>query len=258
MQIVLETIGTTPVRSWTGGQGAPLFYLHGFEQHPGAASFLRRLTEDRAVRAPEHPGFGRSGGFEALVDISDLVLHYRAVIEAAAAQHGSVDLVGHSLGGMFAAEIAAFCPDLVRKLVLVAPYGLWLDEAPLPDPFAITLPELTKAKWSDPEAWTAREPNGFAAGDAPSYDAYRQQNLGAATKYMWPIPDRGLARRLPRVRAQTLIIYGADDRLVPPVYADAFSRLLPNARSVILPRCGHLPMIEAEDAFLAEVRSFLG
>ncbi len=258
MQIVVDTIGTTPVRSWSAGQGTPLFYLHGFEQHPGAASFLRRLAEDRAVRAPEHPGFGRTGGFDELVDLTDLVLHYRAVIEAAAADRGPVDIIGHSLGGMFAAEIAALCPDLVRKLVLVSPYGLWLDDAPMPDPFAITLPELHKAKWADPEAWIKREPNGFTEGDASDYNAYRQQNLGAATKFMWPIPDRGLSRRLPHVRAETLIVHGADDGLVPPVYADAFRRLMPRARRVILPKCGHLPMIEAEDAFLAEVTAFLG
>lgn len=257
MQVVHETVGAHAVRMWTGGQGTSLVYLHGFEQHPGAASFLTRLGETRTVYAPEHPGFGRTGGFEALVDIVDLVLHYRSLIEQAVEASGPVDLVGHSLGGMFAAEFAALCPRLVRKLVLVNPYGLWLDEAPMPDPFAIPPAELQRAKWADPESWSKREPSGFLDGDAPTFEGFRQQNLGAATKFMWPIPDRGLARRLPYIRAETLIVHGAKDGLVPVAYAAAFKALLPHARTVILENCGHLPMIEAEDRFISEVQAFL-
>lgn len=259
MQAVEQTVGATPVRLWTGGEtGAPLFYLHGFEQHPGAAGFLRRLSGERSVYAPEHPGFGKSGGFEELVDITDLVLHYRSVIEPVVAASGPVDLIGHSLGGMFAAEVAAFCPHLVRKLVLVNPYGLWLDDSPMPDPFAIPAAELSRAKWAAPDVWNDREPTSFTAGDAPSYAMYRAQNLGAASKFMWPIPDRGLSRRLRFIRAQTLIVHGSEDGLVPVVYADAFRALIPSARTAIIADAGHLPMVEAEDRFIAIVDEFLG
>jgi pimeloyl-ACP methyl ester carboxylesterase len=258
MQAVEREVAGSNVRLWMQGEGAPLFYLHGFEQHPGAAGFLQKLGERRALYAPEHPGFGGSGGFESLIDISDLVLHYRALIEATAAQAGPVDLIGHSLGGMFAAEIAAFCPDLVNRLVLVNPYGIWLDEAPLPDPFVIPAAELNRAKWANPEDWSGNEPSSFPSGEATSYEGYRQQNLGAATKFMWPIPDRGLARRLRHIRAETLVIHGRQDGLIPVAYAEAFCRSIPDARQVIIERAGHLPMIEAEDIFLSAVEDFLG
>lgn len=121
MKAVREKQGPFDVRLWSGGSGPPLLYLHGFEQHPGAAPFLAKLAESRAVRAPEHPGYGSSSGFEAIEDIFDVTLHYRRLVESW--NLGPVDVVGHSLGGMFAAELAAVAPHLVRRLVLVSPYA---------------------------------------------------------------------------------------------------------------------------------------
>ena len=245
----------TPVRDWIGGEGSPLVYLHGFEQHPGAARFLERMADGRQVLAPEHPGFGGSGGFAGIDGMLDLVLHYRDYIETHAAG-GQLDLVGHSLGGMIAAESAAICPELVRRLVLVDSYGLWLDDHPQPDPFTIRPDAFASAKWADPARWQDSEPNSYD-GEAENYVYYRSQNLGAASKFMWPLPDRGLSRRLGRIRAETLIVHGAEDGFVPPVYAEAFARGIPGADVVIIPEAGHLPMIEAEDRFMTAVLQFL-
>ena len=255
MQVRDSVVRSTPVREWVGGQGRKLVYLHGFEQHPGGAAFLGKLAEGRQVLAPEHPGFGASGGSEHIDGLIDLVLHYRDYLEGCA-QGGQVDLMGHSLGGMFAAEIAAICPDLVGKLVLVDAYGLWLDEHPQPDPFAILPDDFAAAKWADPGNWADKEPNSFD-GEAEHYIYYRSQNLGAASKFMWPLPDRGLSGRLERIRAETLIIHGAHDGFVPLAYAEAFAEGIPNARTVIISDAGHMPMIEAEAAFLDAVSDFL-
>jgi pimeloyl-ACP methyl ester carboxylesterase len=257
IEAVETKIGRHRVRLWQGGTGRPLLYLHGFEQHPGPASFLSQLAATRHVHAPEHPGFGRSTGFEDMPEITDLVLHYRALITPIVASEGPIDLIGHSLGGMFAAELAVFCPHLIRKLVLVDPYGLWLDDMPMPDPFAISPAELRQAKWSDPGLWSDKEPNSFRPGDAQSYASYRAQNIGAATRFMWPIPDRGLIRRLPYIAAETLIVHGEQDGLIPAAYAAAFQRSIPAARVSVIAGAGHLPMIEAEPEFLRIVNLFL-
>ncbi|MBP0437354.1 alpha/beta fold hydrolase [Tianweitania sediminis] len=251
----MEDLGDASYRVFMGGSGSPLVFFHGFEQHPGAASFLKRLAQGRTVLAPEHPGFGQSGGFTDLTDILDLILHYRTWLTPIVAEHGAVDLVGHSLGGMFAAEVAVACPDLVRRLVLVDAYGLWLDDHPMPDPFAIPQKAFDEAKWADP-ARAPRETNSFE-GDAKHYIFYRSQNLGSASKFMWPIPDRGLARRLKHLRVPTLVLHGSDDGLVPPVYAEAWGAAIPGAEVKILRGAGHLPMVETEDAFLEALREFL-
>jgi pimeloyl-ACP methyl ester carboxylesterase len=255
MKAVRETLGDFNVRVWQGGAAErPLLYLHGFEQHPGAAAFLARLGELHSVRAPEHPGYGDSTGFEHVEDIFDVTLHYRRLLERWNA--GPVDVVGHSLGGMFAAELAAIAPQLVRRLVLVGPYGLWLDDAPMPDPFVMSPAALAKAKWHDPEK-AGGEPTAFDAAEGETIATFRAQNLSTATKFLWPIPDRGLKRRLQYVAAPTLVVRGASDGLFPAPYLDAWTAAIERARGLTVEGAGHLPMVEAEDAFVSAVEAFL-
>jgi pimeloyl-ACP methyl ester carboxylesterase len=255
MKAVREISGGFDVRLWSGGSaGTPVLYLHGFEQHPGAAPFLQRLAERHPVRAPEHPGYGSSSGFEHIDDIFDVTLHYRRLIESW--NLGPVDVIGHSLGGMFAAELAAVAPHLVRRLVLVSPYGLWLDETPMPDPFVMTPDKLARAKWSDP-ARAKDEPSAFDAADGDTAATFRALNLAAATKFLWPIPDRGLRRRLQYVTAPTLVLRGEADGLFPAAYLDAWTSAVAGAKSLTVPGAGNLPMVEAEDAFITSVEGFL-
>jgi pimeloyl-ACP methyl ester carboxylesterase len=255
MKAVRERLGAFDVRVWQGGSvDRPLLYLHGHEQHPGAAPFLARLGETHAVRAPEHPGYGDSTGFEHVEDIFDVTLHYRRLLERWDA--GPVDVVGHGLGGMFAAELAALAPQWVRRLVLVSPYGLWLDDPPVPDVFTMTPPVLAKAKWHAPDKAGA-EPSAFDPAGGETMATFRAQNLATATKFLWPIPDRGLARRLQYVAAPTLIVRGASDGLFPAPYLNAWTGAIAGARAVTLPDAGHLPMVEAENAFIAAVEGFL-
>ena len=217
MKISRRTIGHFDVRVWSGGAGSQVLYLHGFEQHPGQAPFLEKLAETHEVMAPEHPGYGSSTGFERLHDLQDLVLYYRTLVERWG--KGPIDVIGHSLGGMFAAELALMAPHLVRRLVLVSPYGLWMDEQPL---------ELNTI------------------------------NLTTAAKFMWPIPDKGLSRRLLYLTAPTLVIHGLSDGLVPASYDAAWARALPHAKTARIAGAGHLPMVEAQGAFTTLVNDFLG
>jgi pimeloyl-ACP methyl ester carboxylesterase len=255
MRALRETLGDFDVRIWQGGgRERPLLYLHEYEQHPGAAPFLAKLGERHAVRAPEHPGYGRSTGFEHVEDVFDVTLHYRRLLERWNA--GPVDVIGHGLGGMFAAELAAIAPQLVRRLVLVSPYGLWLDDTPMPDPFVLNPAALAKMKWHDPEK-AGSEPSAFDAADGETIATFRAQNLSTATKFLWPIPDRGLKRRLQYVAAPTLIVRGVADGLFPAPYVDAWTAAIAGARAATIADAGHLPMVEAEDAFVATVEKFL-
>ena len=77
-------------------------------------------------------------------------------------------------------------------------------------------------------------------------------------KFMWPIPERGLARRLPRIGAPSLVVYGAQDKFVPPDYAEDFVAGLPNASSRLVSDAGHMVPIESPDELLALINEFLG
>jgi pimeloyl-ACP methyl ester carboxylesterase len=255
-EVDIANLGTYRVNLWSAGQGAPLLFLHGYERHPGGAPFLERLAQTHTVYAPEQPGYGSSGGFEHVQDIFDLVLFYRELIRTLG--HERVDVIGHSSGGMLAAELAALSPEQVGSLVLVDPFGLWLDDQPSQDPFG-EAGAVRAAKWHDPAAIPDPEPTIFVADPADPHGAilFQAQNLSTATKFLWPIADRGLRRRLPYVRARTLVVNGASDALVPPAYAQEFARLIPDAEVALIAAAGHYPLIEQEDEFITVVSRFL-
>lgn len=251
----METLvlDNAPTRVWRKGSGSPLIFLHGIEQHMGAALFLEKLAERHTVIAPELPGFGETGGAEDLSDIPDLVLKLRRVL-ATLVEEGPAAMIGHSLGGMFAAELAAFCPDLVSRLVLVNSYGFWLDEHPMPDYFVMQEQALRDALWSTRDATRIDALRGSFMAES---DRTLGENKTAASRYMWPLPDRGLRRRLRYVNAPTLVLHGTDDGLIPLAHAKALAQAIPDARFVPIDGAGHYPMIEAEDRFLSEVTGFL-
>jgi pimeloyl-ACP methyl ester carboxylesterase len=251
-----HTVGAFDVEVWEEGSGPPLVFLHGYERHPGGAPFLKRLAERRHVWAPEQPGYGSSTGFDQIQDLMDLVLFYRQLVKSFTG--GPVDLIGHSTGGMIAAELAVIAPDLVRRLVLVDPFGLWIDAEPAQDPFGARDVVLA-AKWHDPESRPSPEPTNFVPvpDDQFASSLFQARNYSAATKFMWPIAERGLRRRLQYLEAPTLVIHGAADGLLPVSYAEEMVRLIPVARLALIEQAGHYPMLEQEDAFTAAVEAYL-
>lgn len=251
-----RALGPFDVEVWEWGSASPLVFFHGYERHPGAASFLERLAERHRVIAPEQPGYGRSEGFEHVEDIFDLVFFYRRLVRSLAG--APVDLVGHSTGAMMAAELAIVAPELVRRLVVVDPFGLWLDEEPCQDPFGAP-GDVAAAKWFSPADKPDPEPSNFVPdpADAQWPVLYQAQNYATATKFMWPMAERGLCRRLQYLEVPTLVVSGEADGLVPPSYARRFAELVEGAQLTIIERAGHYPMIEREDAFLEAVEAFL-
>jgi pimeloyl-ACP methyl ester carboxylesterase len=245
----------TFVRS--AGTGDPLLFLHGAGGLGGWPPFLEGLAQTFRVIAPEHPGFGRSEGLEHLDDVVDLALYYTEFIDAMGLDQPYI--VGHSLGGMIGAEIAAIAPDLVSKLVLIAPVGLWLDEQPVMDFFAATPEELATAIFHDPGSAVAKEMMTQPANPEAQLEATleRTKNLSAAGKFLWPIPDKGLKKRIHRISAPTQLLWGASDRLVPPVYAGEFLKRIDRARLTVFKGASHMLPFEKADEFVDVVTDFL-
>lgn len=238
------------------GSGDPLLYLHGEDGPPGSA-FLDALATRYRVTAPTHPGFGASTGSENLLDLPDLIYYYLDLLDALDLR--GAHLVGHGLGGMFAAELAAVQPDRFRRLVLIAPFGLWNAAYPTLDLFAAAPPELAAAQYHDPTS-----PAAVAAATIPDagepyvqFMLGRARSMATAAKYLWPIPNRGLVKRLHRVRQPTLLVWGESDGVVPPRYAPDFQHQIADSRTVILERAGHLPQVEQPAALASAVLAFL-
>ena len=186
-----------------------------------------------------------------------MTLFYEELIQELGLEHSFV--IGHSYGGMLAAELAALRPERINRLVLVCPLGLWLEETPIPDFFVLTPSESVDLVWHDPESPIAQGYN--ARPEDPleriEYNLSNTKTLAAAGKFIWPIPDRGLTKRAHRISMPTLLLWGESDGMVPPVYGTAFQQLLPNAKLTVIEKCGHLPQVERTEEFLSAVNSFL-
>jgi pimeloyl-ACP methyl ester carboxylesterase len=160
-------------------------------------------------------------------------------------------LIGHSMGGMIAAEMAAVAPREVERLGLIAPAGLWLDAHPIPDLFSKLPHELPALLFHDPEFGERVMTAGANFDDPKFLEAFIIRNtrqLAMAGKLLFPIPDRGLAERLYRIRAKTVLVWGESDRVIPPAHGDAFCRGIAGAELVRVPEGGHMVIIEQPDA----------
>ncbi|WP_214366847.1 alpha/beta fold hydrolase [Pseudonocardia sp. H11422] len=250
--------GQVNPRVLVAGQGPPVVFLHGamgLQWDP----FLDSLAERNTVYAPEHPGVtpGDPDAIKAVDDVWDLVLHYYDLFDELGLDAPAV--VGHSFGGMIAAEVAATNPERVSRLVLLCPVGLWRDDIPVAQFLTMTPQEVVELAFADPQGDRAQDflklpqdPEEMA--DAVIAAAWAQACTG---KFMWPFPEKGLHKRLYRIRARTLIVWGEQDRLAPPPYAEEFAARINGSRVVRVAGAAHLPQLEQTEQVARLVRGFL-
>jgi pimeloyl-ACP methyl ester carboxylesterase len=247
------------VRVLEAGGGTPLVYLHGagglFPENP----FLDALAKKYHVFAPELPGYGDSSGDDLLEDMLDFTLHGWDVVAELGLERPH--LVGHSMGGMIAAEMAALAPNDLRKLVLIAPAGLWIPEQPIPDLYAMLPHEYPKYLFHDPEAGLKLLTGGLDFSNlevlAEFYIA-NSRRMAMAGKILFPIPNRRLAKRLYRVRAETLLVWGTSDALIGDAYAERWKEAIAGSRLVRIQEAGHMLPYEQPEVFVSAVAGFLG
>ena len=244
--------GRRKIRVFEAGDGRPLVFLHSAGGITEDNPFLAALARRWHVFTPLLPGYGDSEGAEGLRDMLDVTLHSFDVVDALGLDRPI--LVGHSMGAMIAAEMAAVAPREVERLGLIAPAGLWLDNHPIPDLFSKLPHELPALLFHDP-AFGERMMTAGADFDDPKFlEAFIIRNtrqLAMAGKLLFPIPDRGLAERLYRIRAKTMLIWGESDRVIPPAYGDAFRRGITGAEFVRIPAAGHMVIVEHPEKVVA-------
>jgi pimeloyl-ACP methyl ester carboxylesterase len=245
MELKIIQTPHVPVRYHEAGQGQPLVFLHGAGGLDLDMGFLDALAEKFHVYAPLMPGYGDSEECAELRDMLDFTLHTWDVVAALGLKDPI--LVGFSMGGMIASEMAAVAPGDVSSLALIAPAGLWLDAHPIPDIFSMLPYQLPPYLFHDAAAGAKIMSAGGDMSDPKFLQGFLVQaarQLGAAGKIMFPIPDRGLASRLYRIKAKTILIWGESDKLIPPVYAQAFQRGIAGAELVMVPEAGHVVAFE--------------
>ena len=250
--------GRVPLGVRVKGEGSPLVFFHG----PWGLTwgpFLDTLARSFTVYAPEHPGTtpGEPDAVQQIDSLWDLVLCYDELLDHL--RLPEVMLVGHSFGAMMACEVAALRPSRVPRLVLVDPIGLWRDDAPVANWMLMAPQDLPRNVFAEPESAAAKAL--FAIPEDPEQAALARTRLtwamGSTGKFIWPIPDKGLKKRIHRIEAPALLVWGQDDRLVPLVYAEEFARRLRRTRLEVVKGAGHAAHLEQPETLARLALAFL-
>jgi pimeloyl-ACP methyl ester carboxylesterase len=253
------------IQLFRAGSGRPLLYLHSAGGE-ASNSALEELADSYEMLVPMFPGFGESEGIEQIDDMEDAVFHLLDVWELLGLDSPAV--LGLSLGGWMALELATRYPEKVGRLVLVNPVGLHLDEAPIAEMFGRTPSELAEMLFVDQQHPIAAAMHAMAefTGDVgrhieipiemvlPMWKA-----ISATAKLGWDpyLHNPKLRGRLRRITAPTLVVAGAQDGLVPTVYAQTFAREIPGARLDVIDGAAHWLPFEKPAELAALVRDFV-
>jgi pimeloyl-ACP methyl ester carboxylesterase len=241
------------IRLMRGGAGSPLVVLHGAT---GASwlPFMQTLAQNFEVIAPEHPGFGESDTPDWLDTMHDLAYFYLDLL--AELKLEAVHLVGLSFGGWIAAELAVRSTQRLASLTLAGAAGLHVDGVAQMDPFLVSDEQRLRNFFYDPK----KAEEVMARALRPELEDVALKNRTTVAKLTWQprSHDPHLAKWLHRIDVPTLLIWGDHDRMFPVEHGRAYAELIPGAKLVIVPKCGHVPQIEQPADFAAEIEAFLG
>lgn len=231
----------------------PLLYLHGAFMGNLWLDFHQSLAQHFHLFAPDIPGFGLTKRPDWMRDMSDYTLFLRDLLNALKLEQTNV--VGYSLGGWLAAELAVWYPERIQKLVLSNAAGLRIKGLPIRDIFAMSAKQWAEATFEEISLAMPYLPESFEDIDYLATN-YRERTTLAALAWN-PSYDPKLERRLKAVSCPTLIVWGESDRIIPPDYADAYQRSLPHSLTVKIPGTGHVPLIEQEQTWSRVISDFL-
>ena len=253
-----HTVRNVKVRLFTAGNGPPLLFLHGAGGIERWLPFFDLLASHHTVMVPEHPGFGGSDNPHFIRNVADVAMYYLDFLDDLAVSSGGekIHLVGHSLGGWIAAELATRNCAHLKSLALLAPAGIRVKGFLSGDNF-IWSPEEAARNLVYDQAYA--ELAIAAAAAASEAEADRALvNRYAAARLAWEPRwfNPALERWLHRIKAPALVLWGAGDRLLPARYADVWRAEVPGAKVEIIPACGHLMHVEKAEEVAKRVLAF--
>ncbi len=235
-----------------GGSGPTLLFLHGAGGAAMVQPFMSELAKSYEVLVPEHPGFGASDEPEWMDNIHDLAYFYLDVMEQLDLRN--VFLVGSSIGGWLALEIAVRSAERLRALSVIGPSGIYSQGLKRGDLFLWTPEERVRNLFHDQTIADRL----LSVPPTPEQVEVSIKNYHTTAKLAWEprLFDPHLHKWLHRIKVPTQIVWGDSDKILPSGYAAAFKKLIPHARIDIVPACGHLPQTEKPDHFVKVFREF--
>lgn len=247
-------VGAIRVRLLSAGEGATVLFLHGSGGLPVWNRFFEALSQKFRVLVPEHPGFGSDTHAERIRNIADLAMYYLDFLDSLAV--GPVHLIGHSLGGWAAAELATRNCTKLKSLTLIAPAGLRVKGVPMGDNFIWSPEELTRNLYHDQglAVEILNRPLTEEEADRQLTNRFMAARLGWEPRLFSP----RLSQWLHRIAVPALLIWGREDRLIPSSYAGEWETGIQHLRKYMIAGCGHVPYIEKPADTASAVVEFLG
>jgi len=237
------------------GQGTPLLWLHGGQGFSPKQPFVDLAAARRRLIVPMHPGFGQSSLPDWLDSIDDIVHLYLELLDRLDLRY--VDVVGNSIGGWIAADLATKVPERIRRLVMIGPVGVKVgssDKLDIPDIFAMPQDAAAKLLHHDPEKMKV---DIAKLSDDELAAMFRNRETLALLVWEPWMHNPKLKQRLHRAAMPALFIRGASDGLVSADYMNAYAKLLPNARTHTIAAAGHAPQLEQPQVLVKTVLDFL-
>jgi pimeloyl-ACP methyl ester carboxylesterase len=214
---------------------------------------MAQLSQHHDVIVPEHPGFGESDTPDWLDRTGDLALFYLDFFKHLGLNN--VHLVGSSLGGWIAAELAVRNDTNLSSLTLVAPAGVRVKGSPMADIFLWSPEKMARNLVHDPELAARMMPGDMTQEQQMLVLKNRLTTARLAWQPRLHNPD--LRKWLHRVSVPTQILWGSEDQLIPAAYAQAWCDLIPGSQSTVFPSCGHLPHVEMTDLYCKTLTQFI-
>lgn len=232
-----------PTRIWRKGNGPKLGYIAGFGGLPRWMPFLDELAKSRTIIVPSMPGFpGGDRGHTVLDTHLDWLVTVRQILDKA--DLNGADLAGSSVGASLALEAAALWPQSVRRLAVIAPFGLFDEKDPPTDPWAQRADAVPGLMTADPEIYKGMKaaPEGANSIEWPIEQVRASE---AAARIFWPLGNTKIDKRLRLVTAPTLLLWGEQDRVMPRTYADSFAKAISGKTEIkTIAGAGHLAELD--------------
>ena len=241
------------VRLRRDGSGERVVFLHGAGGWPAWGPFMERLAGTYDVLMPEHPGFGLSDGPAWIRNVSDMAMYYLDFLDALGLDRPHV--VGGSFGGWIAAELAVRNAARLSSLTLIAPAGVRVKGRVCGDNFIWSPEEAARNLFYDQALAERRlaEVLTEEEADRALVNRFMAARLGWEPRWF----NLALERWLHRIKLPALLVWGHEDKVMPPAYAALWQERLPDARLAMIEACGHLPHIEKAEIVGRQVREFL-
>jgi pimeloyl-ACP methyl ester carboxylesterase len=251
-ELTIDAEGPIPVTFNDIGSGHPFLLIHGGAGPQSVTAFANLLATTRVGRVitPTHPGFGGTPRPERIDSINALARLYGALLDQL--QLENVTVIGNSIGGWIAAEMALLDSPRIGGLVLVDAAGIEVEGHRAVDFFSLSLDEVAQLSYHDPvrfridpSTMPEAQRNAFA-GNRASLAIYAGQSMA----------DPKLRGRLAAVTVPTLVLWGDSDRMFDAEYGRAYAASIPGATFKLLIDTGHVPQIETPEQLLDPIWDF--